>query len=85
MVWLHFLANFDLWNSDFLSKVKELGGWPVLEGEQWDSNSFNWIKVLVNMREMGFQINFPVEAKVDYMRTESLNLITMPTVSFYSF
>ena len=57
---LNFLVTFEGENDDFVQKVKELGGWPVLEGEKWNSKSFKWIKVLVNMREMGFQIKFPV-------------------------
>ena len=25
--------------------LKEMGGWPVLEGESWDEESFSWVNI----------------------------------------
>ena len=25
--------------------LKEMGGWPVLEGEAWDEESFSWVNI----------------------------------------
>ncbi|XP_035221045.1 membrane metallo-endopeptidase-like 1 [Stegodyphus dumicola] len=33
--------------------LKTLGGWPVLEGEKWNSSSFDWLQTLVELRKMG--------------------------------
>ena len=53
-----------------------------MEREQWDSDSFEWIKVLKNMRGMGFKINFPVEVYLYFNNhTDSINFEALPGVS----
>ncbi|XP_035226069.1 neprilysin-2-like [Stegodyphus dumicola] len=37
--------------------VNELGGWPMIEGENWDNASFDWMETLIKLRKMGFSHN----------------------------
>lgn len=34
-----------------LRLLDELGGWPVVEGDSWDRDSFNWIDILTKLRQ----------------------------------
>ncbi|TRY79276.1 hypothetical protein TCAL_06071 [Tigriopus californicus] len=34
-----------------LKLLDELGGWPVVEGDSWDTDSFNWINTLTKLRQ----------------------------------
>ncbi|KFM81756.1 Neprilysin-2, partial [Stegodyphus mimosarum] len=34
--------------------LNDLGGWPVLEGDSWNENSFNWIDTLIQLRRKGY-------------------------------
>lgn len=48
--------------------LKELGGWPVVEGEGWQESTFDWINVTEAIRTNGFKpdmfVNFKVIADV---------------------
>ncbi|KAJ6217838.1 hypothetical protein RDWZM_008995 [Blomia tropicalis] len=50
------------------NSLKELGGWPVIEGESWDEETFDWINVTEKIRSNGFKpdmfVNFKVIADV---------------------
>ncbi|XP_035220300.1 neprilysin-2-like isoform X2 [Stegodyphus dumicola] len=37
--------------------LKDLGGWPVLEGEHWDSSSFDWIDTRIRIHQTGASDN----------------------------
>ncbi|KAB7501886.1 hypothetical protein Anas_10509 [Armadillidium nasatum] len=38
--------------------MKEMGGWPVLEGNDWNSKKdFKWIDIILKRRKIGFSIN----------------------------
>ncbi|XP_035223651.1 neprilysin-2-like, partial [Stegodyphus dumicola] len=37
--------------------LRDLGGWPVLEGKHWNETSFDWIATLTEFRKMGFDHN----------------------------
>ncbi|KAH0555145.1 neprilysin-2-like [Cotesia glomerata] len=38
--------------------IKNLGRWPVLEGDQWKESGFNWIDFSSNAKKAGFDVNF---------------------------
>ncbi|XP_044751900.1 neprilysin-2-like [Coccinella septempunctata] len=38
----------------FKSMMKELGGWPVLEGNYWNEKAFDWKATQYNFRKLGF-------------------------------
>lgn len=48
--------------------IKELGGWPVVDGEKWNEKEFDWINVTQRIRRNGFKpemfVNFKVIADV---------------------
>lgn len=35
--------------------LKELGGWPVVEGDSWSEDDFNWIETVKKFRRMGLE------------------------------
>ncbi|KFM80057.1 Membrane metallo-endopeptidase-like 1, partial [Stegodyphus mimosarum] len=49
------LKSIEKAGSEPLKKaLRELGGWPVVEGERWDETSFDWIDTLIRFRNMGY-------------------------------
>jgi hypothetical protein len=42
----------------YLDKLKEFGGWPVVEGDAWEGEeTFKWWEWVYKMNEAGFGIN----------------------------
>ncbi|KAL1490286.1 hypothetical protein ABEB36_013005 [Hypothenemus hampei] len=35
-----------------------MGGWPVLDGDDWDAEKFNWAKAIKNLRDFGVNFDF---------------------------
>lgn len=40
-----------------LDLLKELGGWPVLDGDKWDSKDFNWVTFTHRVNKIGLSID----------------------------
>ena len=38
--------------------LKELGGWPVLEGSKWNGDGFKWYEQMYKHREIGFSVDY---------------------------
>ena len=47
-----------------LKTLKELGGWPVLEGEGWSGEGYEWWEQVYKMAEHGFS-----SSKIVYLAT----------------
>ncbi|KAF2899680.1 hypothetical protein ILUMI_06498, partial [Ignelater luminosus] len=45
--------------------LKELGGWPVLEGNSWNDANFTWTDLLIKFRKLGLRIDSFIEMTVD--------------------
>ena len=44
--------------------LKKLGGWPLLEGENWNQEGFRWFNLVYNFREVGFSVDYMVDFSV---------------------
>jgi len=44
--------------------LKEMGGWPVLEGEGWDEESFNWIETVYTFRQHGYSTDYLIDFSI---------------------
>ncbi|XP_057331077.1 neprilysin-2-like isoform X3 [Microplitis mediator] len=47
-----------------LSIVKKLGGWPVLEGDMWKDDEFNWMTSVFKFREMGYSVDYFIDFSI---------------------
>lgn len=45
--------------------LDELGGWPVLEGDSWEENGFNWVEILKRLRGIGLETDMIFSLSVD--------------------
>ncbi|XP_057335025.1 neprilysin-2-like [Microplitis mediator] len=43
--------------------IKNLGGWPILEGEAWKEADFDWIDFISNAKKAGYNINYFIDWK----------------------
>lgn len=44
---------------------RELGGWPILEGSDWNDSSFNLLNLLVTLRKYSSNIIFAMGTSTD--------------------
>jgi len=44
--------------------LKKLGGWPVLEGDQWKIDNFKWYELIYKFREVGYSVDYLVDFSV---------------------
>ena len=48
-----------------LKKVlKAVGGWPVLEGPDWDKRGFKWYDMVYKLRDIGYPTNYIIGISV---------------------
>lgn len=45
-------------NRTFLKMLDRLGGWPLVKVYSWDSLEFDWLKIMLKAKEIGFPYNF---------------------------
>ncbi|GFV42440.1 neprilysin-2 [Trichonephila clavipes] len=46
-----------LGNDPLIKIVKEVGGWPAVDGDKWDAKNFDWMETLFALRRVGFAHN----------------------------
>ena len=51
--------------ASLLKVIKAMGGWPVLEGDEWDQDNFNWFDMVYRFRDFGYSVDYPVDFSVD--------------------
>lgn len=42
----------------FKEIIQKIGGWPILEGEQWDETAYDWVASIRQMRDIGLEPNY---------------------------
>ena len=61
--------------------LREMGGWPVLEGDSWNAEKFNWIDTVYTFRNHGYSTDYLIDfsivtdSKVISIRLTSSNII----------
>lgn len=44
--------------------LRKLGGWPILEGDQWNENEFNWKESVYKFRQMGYSVDYFIDFSI---------------------
>jgi len=44
--------------------LKDMGGWPVLEGDAWDEEKFNWIEAVYTFRSHGYSTDYLIDFSI---------------------
>ena len=47
-----------------LAKLRELGGWPVLEGDAWNAAGFDWKETVYRFRREGYSTDYLVDFSI---------------------
>jgi hypothetical protein len=47
-----------------LNILRDLGGWPVLDGDAWDDSKFDWRQSVFNFRAMGYSVDYFMDFSV---------------------
>ncbi len=50
--------------SPLLDMLRRLGGWPVLEGDAWDSAAFDWKETVYRFRRHGYSTDYLVDFSI---------------------
>nr|CAD7406995.1 unnamed protein product [Timema poppensis] len=49
----------------FRELLKELGGWPVLEGDAWKEADFTWLNAVYKFRKAGYSVDYFMDFSLD--------------------
>jgi len=44
--------------------LREMGGWPVLEGQDWNEDSFDWIQTVYTFRQHGYSTDYLIDFSI---------------------
>lgn len=44
--------------------LKELGGWPLLEGSNWNDGEFDWRQSVYKFRKVGYSVDYFMDFSV---------------------
>jgi len=64
--------------------LKKLGGWPVLEGDDWDAGSFTWLQSVYKFKEVGFSVDYFLDFSVTTdLKNSTKRTIDVKITAFY--
>ena len=63
--------------------LKLFGGWPVIEGEGWDQNNFDFLNLMTKIRNSGFENQFFFSLRIapDFRRNTKYSIF-VKTIKF---
>ena len=44
--------------------LKKLGGWPVLDGDQWLEGDFDWRSSIYKFRNIGYSVDYFIDFSI---------------------
>ncbi|XP_063988790.1 neprilysin-2 isoform X2 [Diachasmimorpha longicaudata] len=47
-----------------LNILQKLGGWPVLDGDQWNEEGFDWIQSVYKFKDLGYSVDYFLDFSV---------------------
>lgn len=60
--------------------LRQMGGWPVLEGAAWDSSGFQWAQNVYINRQLGFSLDYLFDFSVSTnIRNSTWRIIDVST------
>lgn len=66
-----------------MNVLGKYGGWPVVEGDNWKSDEWDWLDTTKKMLNDGFPNNFILDISVDVdVADNSKNIITVRELVF---
>ncbi|XP_076238812.1 M13 family metallopeptidase neprilysin 2 isoform X2 [Calliopsis andreniformis] len=65
-----------------LKILQTLGGWPVLEGDKWNENGFDWKESVYNFRRIGYSIDYFIDFSISIdLKNSTSRLIDLDQAS----
>ncbi|XP_045472319.1 neprilysin-2-like isoform X1 [Harmonia axyridis] len=62
---------------------KNLGGWPVLEGDMWNDGDFDWRKAVYKFRRNGYSVDYLIDFSVGIdLKNSTRRIIDLDQASF---
>lgn len=58
-----------------ISMLRHLGGWPLLDGDRWDENSFHWINSVYKFRAAGYSVDYFIDFSIGVDVKNSTNRV----------
>ncbi|XP_044018489.1 neprilysin-2-like isoform X2 [Aphidius gifuensis] len=49
-----------------LKILEKLGGWPVLDGDNWNENNFDWRDTIYKFRDMGYSVDYFLDFSIGF-------------------
>ncbi|RZC36911.1 endothelin-converting enzyme 1-like, partial [Asbolus verrucosus] len=82
-------AKIEAHSFSYVQKLlKNIGGWPVTEGQNWDEESFNWGSTLQELTKQGLNsyIFFSLRTRIDVRNSSrSILQIDQPPIAYHEF
>ena len=44
--------------------LSEFGGWPVVVGDTWNEDNFDWIETMKTCRQIGYSFNYLMDFSI---------------------
>lgn len=61
---------------------KKMGGWPILEGDGWNEDGFDWKEAVYKLRQMGVNFEFFINLSVERDKKDPSRFVLQVSENF---